>query len=573
MQAILSYKPGCIVAEDVVTALFQSNVQLWWLRDALLMVDDEAMVSAFVCAFYTLYEQTPDVAMFLSRFLDIYRDLEAVSFKYIKTIERVFINHVCSYKEIVDAVLDLDIALYITNPVLVPHFLSHIENNNATFDVLQKHRSKLIEMFPGEKNVINHTIDRLISVNIIPGILQQKIFEQSIDVLACAYDDATKKLVQDALFDFIDQFSIISLTSVVAALKLIQKLHDKLSYVQLLEPIQNIWKREQFGAKKWNNWFKKYILSMYHLQPDGDLITDMCIVAKSIHNIQNYDRFLVMYMISSANRIKTMMFNPDTFRANYNTERNVMDSLDITHMYDTLKTIKKLFVDALKSHHLSKSMNHPVNSILLDFNVKIKDDKFVPPPEILGCIDDAKAFYTQSYPERSLYVCNKNTIVTCRLGDTIISGTIVPMSILYVVANSSGQVDEQAIAEQLSIEDANVVRRYIHVLVANNLIKDNAFAPPSTNIILNENVKSVSAEIEKNVQYDRNTITRCFTVRTAKQYRTHDSLTRKMLFDTTKNAIKYFDLQYKDFEKVLQKLVDTEMLFANGQFYSYDQKN
>ena len=101
----------------------------------------------------------------------------------------------------------------------------------------------------------------------------------------------------------------------------------------------------------------------------------------------------------------------------------------------------------------------------------------------------------------------------------------------------------------------------LNILKNNNLIINDKINIPANNIILNENLIDYNKIIDK-INYDRNTITKCYIMKTAKRLK--NNITKEELYNFTKQSLKYFDLDRDLFENMLKHCVEKELLNINS---------
>ena len=110
-------------------------------------------------------------------------------------------------------------------------------------------------------------------------------------------------------------------------------------------------------------------------------------------------------------------------------------------------------------------------------------------------------------------------------------------------------------------ENEELMNSSLNILKNNNLIINDKIIIPTNDIILNENLIDYNKIIEK-VNYDRNIITKCYIMKTAKILK--KNITKDELYNFTKKSLKYFDLDYELFEDMLNNCVEKELLNINS---------
>lgn len=570
-----------LTSKNAVPILFNPTVNTWWLQNILMMVQDGDILEEMLSYYNALYEKTNDPETFTQLIFQVYKNLATFDFAEIKSFELNFINHVLRDDKLVDVILNSESKIGIIDESTIPHLMDYVKRMKYGYGQLIKIRDKLTTFFRGNDTItdVNQHINVIVSEQLIPDILKARSFDENIHILAHSANEQVTASIIKTMKDHFEKIDIKTNKDLINTLKTIKQYESHLHIIKFFDITNIVWKKDVMKYKKWNNWFNKNIYDMYHTKVEcgktSDLTTfihklaDLKTVAQTIHHIADYDKFLVSYLTSLTHRIKSMMFDLDTFRNNYNLERVIIEAMYIADNFDIIRTIKKTLTDALKSYHLSVHLGS--NPLLIASNAKVTADLITPPAQILNKIDGASAYYYSVYPHRSLCVSQKNTIVALKCNDTVISGTLIPMSILFVIANDT-DVDHSRVMEKLNIKDPLVLSHGIKVLEANNLVHNYQFVPPTTNVILREHTpKTATTELNRVVQQDRISITRCYIVKMTKHNRHDTALSKLKLFAMTKCAIKYFDLEYDDFSNILDKLVENDIIYMSDGFYRYDE--
>jgi hypothetical protein len=301
-----------------------------------------------------------------------------------------------------------------------------------------------------------------------------------------------------------------------------------------------------------------------------EIFNNISIVSKHIFHIIDYDKFIAYYYSSLNNRMKMIIFNKDTFKHNYNIERFIVDNFNPLNVFELYKNSKKLLINTLRSYHINLVSNIP-NCLLLLNNNNITKPSIKYIDDILQHLNQITDFYKNLYPDRYLNHSEKNTIIFLKYESYTISGTLVPMSVLYCIGINNGIIDMNLLKEQL-VDNEELLLNNIYILEQNDLIQDNKIKIPTKNIILKENYKIQKKYIDKQIKYDRNTIIRCYIMKIAKQFRNDTTLTSNKLYKLCKSEIKYFNLEYKEFISTANKLVNTESLYKYNNCFSFDMK-
>jgi hypothetical protein len=274
--------------------------------------------------------------------------------------------------------------------------------------------------------------------------------------------------------------------------------------------------------------------------------------------INNIDIMLQYYYESLKIRVKYYLVN----NINHNTiliiENKFVEYLelvnfsklqiynDINNCLNSLKTsieFKQIMNNIDSSIFISKKLNAEV------YNINI-------PKIFIKNVDVIKRQYIKKYnfDNRKLELSYKDTIVKLSINNITITGTLLPMSILYYYGFNEN-IDIFNI--MFNNENEELMNSSLDILKNNNLIFNDKIIIPTNNIILNENLFD-NNKIMKKVNYDRNIITKCYIMKTAKILK--KNITKEELYNFTKKSIKYFDLDYELFENMLNNCVEKELL-------------
>jgi hypothetical protein len=173
-----------------------------------------------------------------------------------------------------------------------------------------------------------------------------------------------------------------------------------------------------------------------------------------------------------------------------------------------------------------------------------------------------KAKYKTVYntDNRDLELSYKDTIVKLSINNITITGSLLPMSMLYYYGTSD-KSNIDVFNDMFNNQNEDLMTSTLNILKNNNLIINDKLNIPTSNIILNENIIDYNKIIEK-INYDRNTITKCYIMKTAKTLK--NNIKKEDLYNFTKQSLKYFDLDKDMFEDMLKYCIDKELLGINS---------
>jgi hypothetical protein len=278
--------------------------------------------------------------------------------------------------------------------------------------------------------------------------------------------------------------------------------------------------------------------------------------------IKNIDITLQYYYESLKIRVKYYLVN----NINHNTiliiENKFIEYLELVN-YSKLQIyndINNCLISLKNSIEFKQIMNNIDESIFISKKLNVELYNINIPKIFIKNVDFIKNQYIKKYnfDNRKLELSYKDTIVKLSINNITITGTLLPMSILYYYG-----FDENIDIFNIMFNNQNeeLMKSSLNILKNNNLIINNKIIIPTNNIILNENLIDYNKIIEK-VNYDRNTITKCYIMKTAKILK--KNITKDELYNFTKKSLKYFDLDYEFFEDMLNNCVEKELLNINS---------
>jgi hypothetical protein len=286
--------------------------------------------------------------------------------------------------------------------------------------------------------------------------------------------------------------------------------------------------------------------------------------------ISNIDMVLQYYFESLKIRIKYYLINNINYNIILNIENELIKNLKLTN-YSKLQVFNDInnLMDNLKtSISFKQTMNDINNSLFVSNKLKVETYNVNIPNIIIQNVDIIKKEYKNYiYYKKKYYTDNQqlelsydDTIVKLSIDDITITGSLLPMSMLYYYGYSD-KPNIDIFNVMFNNQNEDLMTSTLKILQNNNLIINGKINIPTKNIILNENVINYNKIIDK-INYDRNTITKCYIMKIAKNLK--NNITKKDLYDFTKKSIKYFDLDHELFENMLKYCVEKEFLNINS---------
>jgi hypothetical protein len=273
--------------------------------------------------------------------------------------------------------------------------------------------------------------------------------------------------------------------------------------------------------------------------------------------INNIDIALQYYYESLKIRVKYYLVNNINHNTILNIENKLIEYLELVN-YSKLQIYNDInnYLDSLKtSIDLKTKMNHVSESIFISKKLKVETYNVNIPDIFIKNVDVIKKQYKTD--NRELELSYSDSIVKLSINNITITGTLLPMSMLYYYGSGVSDIFNVMFNNQ----NEDLMISSLNILKNNNLIINDKINIPTSNIILNENIIDYNKIIEK-ISHDRNTITKCYIMKTAKRLKSN--ITKEELYNFTKNSLKYFDLDHELFENMLNNCVEKDLLNINS---------
>ena len=199
-------------------------------------------------------------------------------------------------------------------------------------------------------------------------------------------------------------------------------------------------------------------------------------------------------------------------------------------------------------------------NIFIDNNLKLEKYNINIPEIFIKNINIINDNYLElfSINNRKLELSLLDSVVKLSINNITITGSLLPMSILYYYGYCEN-IDIFKI--MFNNENEELMNNTLKILKYNNLLINEKINIPLENIILNENKINNNKIIER-IQYDRDIITKCYIMKTAKILKSN--IDKENLFKLTQEKIKYFNLNYDLFERILNFCTEKELLTINN---------
>ena len=290
---------------------------------------------------------------------------------------------------------------------------------------------------------------------------------------------------------------------------------------------------------------------------NSDIINIINNIISYLKYINNIDTVLQYYYESLKIRVKYYLVNNINHNTILNIENKLIEYLELVN-YSKLQIYNDInnYLDCLKtSIDLKIKMNDIEESIFISKKLKIEAHDVNIPYIFIKNVDVIKKQYKTD--NRELELSYSDSIVKLSINNITITGTLLPMSMLYYY----GSTDMDIFNIMFNNQNENLMISTLNILKNNNLIINDKINIPTNNIILNENLINYNKIIEK-INYDRDNITKCYIMKTAKRLKSN--ITKQELYNFTKKSLTYFDLDHELFENMLNNCIEKDLLNINS---------
>jgi hypothetical protein len=467
--------------------------------------------------------------------------------------------------------------------------LSQLDHAIMTKEFIFQIHERLLELFSNRTpSDIREITSLLMCIYVIPNLTHSE-YMTNIDTLKHAVsvlDTQVGGRVKDIicsnwrkLFNTYIQDKM-SPQDVIQFLRMACSVERDMPFVDLESTKQKMWCRQDI--KVWNKWINSGILALYNAF-DKSKFDDLSFAIKHIYGIPKYDIFMVDYHYNLRKRLKTLVFMPinstlQSFQCLFNIEAVMIDAMGTKDVYELWHNNKVILKDAIYSYYLNQHVlcygqntKLMLNSVCNDQNVDI-----IIPPEIDTNIETIQRTYREMYPHRTLDTSYKQSLVTLKDEDVIISGTLIPMSVLFMVAQQGGAcdvatVESQMIPAQTKNNKACVaeITKAFTILKQNGLLINNHYVKPRHNIILKEAVKLAKEVLPIDVTLNRRQVLQCYIVKCAKTFKNTQGLTEDEFYRNVCNMLTLFMPTKKEFMSALNICTEREYVEKSGDYYKY----
>jgi len=266
----------------------------------------------------------------------------------------------------------------------------------------------------------------------------------------------------------------------------------------------------------------------------------------------------------------------DPIESNYIKIKKFLDEIKINIDYN--KEVSKINVTCKKNSDIVDFSVNPKNLDVVLINkeiwkIKNSNHKFKIPDEISVYFKIYEQFYNLKHNYRSIEWSMDNSFIDIEINKKTISGTILPISILFLISKES--LDFNKLLELLETSNNELIESNIKLLESNNIITKNSLnnyviSEITSDINLNKLTITKNKAIANNiVDFDINNSTDCFIIKILKPLNT-SGLSLDGICIAFEKMNKYFKVT-KDFMQTrVDGLIKKSYIdFRNGEYY-YD---
>lgn len=335
------------------------------------------------------------------------------------------------------------------------------------------------------------------------------------------------------------------------------------------------------------------------------IVTSITIFVKKI-NLNNFDTLkeLVSHVAKCISLSKKESQFLDLF--NQNLQSNLIKSRITEDLFSYLGSVIDHF-DSNESNHIKiKKFLHEIE-INVSYNteianIPIKCNKDVPidmkvantiiinkevwkstpsikikiPDQILAYFKVYEKFYSIKHNFRTIEWCNENTSIEIDIGNSTITGSVIPISILVIIGSKLG-VTQKELANELGLETIESIKKYFDLLISSGVIicdsKTNILSI-SSNLphLINLNKLAISkVQVVKTQEacFDLPNSTDCYIIKALKPLN-GSGLNINKLVEQVNLLNKYFKSTNEFIKERAEILIKKNYLVYKNSMYFYD---
>ena len=266
----------------------------------------------------------------------------------------------------------------------------------------------------------------------------------------------------------------------------------------------------------------------------------------------------------------------DPIESNYIKIKKFLDEIKINIDYN--KEVSKINVTCKKNSDKVNFSFDPKNLDVVLINkeiwkIKNSNHKFKIPDEISVYFKIYEQFYDLKHNYRSIEWSMDNSFIDIEINGKTISGTILPISILFLISKES--LDFNKLLELLETSNNELIETNIKLLESNNIITKNSLnkyiiSEITSDINLTKLTITKNKVVDKNIKdFDINNSTDCYIIKILKPLNT-SGLSLDNICIKLEELNKYFKVTKDFIQTRIDSLIKKSYIdFRNGEYY-YD---
>jgi hypothetical protein len=283
--------------------------------------------------------------------------------------------------------------------------------------------------------------------------------------------------------------------------------------------------------------------------------------------MNNIDIVLQYYHEYLKNRIKYYLISHTNHANIYDVENKFIEYLELIN-YSKLRVYNDIY-NCINDYKTTIDLTNNMKNCTFIINTQSKINKYnvyIPSDlKLSSDVDYLNKIYKEKYNfnNRKLELDVERSDISLKVNNITISGELIPMSILYCYGyNTDIEQIIDKVKDMFNNENEEFMNYNLNILKYNNLLIDNKLNIPTCNIDLKKKNITVNVINDINIKYDRDVITKCYVMKTAKLLK--NNIEQEELFKLTKQNIRYFELEKNIFEDTLKYCLEKEYLTINN---------
>jgi len=263
----------------------------------------------------------------------------------------------------------------------------------------------------------------------------------------------------------------------------------------------------------------------------------------------------------------------DSNESNYIKIKKFLHEIEINVCYNTeitsvpIKSNKDILIDMKLSNTIL--INKEVWKCTPQIKIKIPD-------QILAYFKVYEKFYSIKHNFRTIEWCYENSNIEIDIGSSTISGSIIPISVLFIIGSNVDGITQEALVSELGLETIEPIKKYFDLLVSSEIvnISQNGCLLIAKNLspVINLNklaITKVKVIKTQEACFDVNNSTDCYIVKALKPLN-GKGLDFSKLVEQVNSLNKYFKSTEEFIKERIEILIKKNYLVFKDSMYFYD---